>query len=409
MKILVLTLALVLCGSALHAQVLSQRGFGDARGFFFPQTAPNDDTQAVADALFREEVFVKPASWIQFAGGFDLRGNSHDQVTSSWDLDWEDRGILRPRTSIRRLSATVTGGGFTLDVGKQFIRWARADILNPNDRFAPRDFLNVIDAEYLPVTAVRPSMRVGSETFEAVWTPQLTPSRMPLLDQRWTVLPPGADLLPLVDAGSSFPERSQYGARYTHTGGRIEGAFSYFDGFNHLPTIDVELQPTPVALALTRGFPRLRTYGGDVGVPTPWFAAKAEVTYFMSPTDDFDSYTLYVIEIERQTGEWVLTGGYAGEVASTPLSPLAFDPERGIARSILGRASYTVDPRRTVTIEGALRQNGDGQYVKGDYSQALGSHWRMTFTGVVLAGDPSDFLGQFNRNSHVSAGLRFSF
>ena len=35
--------------------------------------------------------------------------------------------------------------------------------------------------------------------------------------------------------------------------------------------------------------------------------------------------------------------------------------------------------------------------------------WRMTFTGVLLAGDPSDFLGQFNRNSHVSAGLRFSF
>jgi hypothetical protein len=223
---------------------------------------PNDDTQAVADALVREEVFLKPSAWIQFAGGLDLRGNSHDQVTDSWDLDWEDRRILRPRTSLRRLSATIAAGGFTLDVGKQFVRWARADILNPIDRFAPHDFLNVVDTEFLPIVAVRPSMRVGSERFEVVWTPQLTPSRMPLLDQRWTVLPEGADLLPLVDKGSQFPQRSQYGLRWTHTGGRIEGGFAFFDGFNHLPTIEVGLQPAPAALTLTRTFPRLRTYGG---------------------------------------------------------------------------------------------------------------------------------------------------
>jgi UDP-N-acetylglucosamine 2-epimerase (non-hydrolysing) len=109
-----------------------------------------------------------------------------------------------------------------------------------------------------------------------------------------------------------------------------------------------------------------------VAVPLPWFTVKAETAFFTSPLDEFDDYTLYVIEIERQTGEWVLTGGYAGEAASTPLSPLTFDPERGIARSILGRASYTVDPQRTVTIEGAVRQNGDAQYVKGEFSQGLG-------------------------------------
>ncbi len=34
-----------------------------------------------------------------------------------------------------------------------FIRWGRADILNPTDRFAPRDFMNVIDPDFLPVLA----------------------------------------------------------------------------------------------------------------------------------------------------------------------------------------------------------------------------------------------------------------
>ena len=172
------------------AQTISQRGFIEGRGVGFPQRAPNDTVRGVGDLLIREEVTLKPAAWIQFAAGLDLRANTHEQVEDEWRLDFNDRGVRRPRASVRRLMATITAGHLTLDVGKQFIRWARADILNPVDRFAPRDFLNVIDTEVLPVLAVRPSLRIGNETFEVVWAPRLTPSRLPLFNQRWTVLPP---------------------------------------------------------------------------------------------------------------------------------------------------------------------------------------------------------------------------
>ena len=37
----------------------------------------------------------------------------------------------------------------TIEVGRQLVRWGKADILNPTDRFAPRDFLNVVHNEYL--------------------------------------------------------------------------------------------------------------------------------------------------------------------------------------------------------------------------------------------------------------------
>ena len=56
-----------------------------------------------------------------------------------------------------------------------------------------------------------------------------------------------------------------------------------------------------------------------------------------------------------------------------------------------------------------MRQSGKGFYVKGEYSQALAQHWRLTLTGVGIAGDADDFLGQFNRNSHGAVALRFSF
>jgi hypothetical protein len=412
----VVAVALVVVSSALSssildAQTFSQRGFVEGRAFEFPETTPTDTTRTVGDFLFREDVVVKPARWIQFAGGLDLRGNSHDQVEDTWRVDFKDRTVLRPRVAVRRLGATLFAKGFTLDLGKQFIRWARADILNPADRFAPRDFLNVIDTDFLPVLGARASLQVGSETFEGVWIPRFTPSRLPLFDQRWTVLPPAAAGLSLVDLGSDIPRGPQEGVRWRHAGARFESSLSYFNGFNHLPDIVVET-PSPGVLALTRVYPALRTYGGDMAVPTGWLTLKAEAAYFTSPTSQSDEYVLYVIEAERQTGEWLLDGGYAGEVVTTSVTAVnrfSFAAERGMARSIIGRASYTVDPRRTVAVEAAVRRNGDGFYVKGEYSQVWGQHWRVTATGVGINGVDSDFLGQYRRNSHVSIALRFSF
>ncbi len=118
---------------------------------------------------------------------------------------------------------------------------------------------------------------------------------------------------------------------------------------------------------------------------------------------------LYVVELERQIGEWLLDGGYAGEVVTKPSTELLFSPERGLAKSFIARASYTVDPRRSLSIEGAVRQNGRGLYVKGEFSRAMGQHWRLTAAGIGIGGRDDDFLGQFQRNSHVSASLRFSY
>jgi hypothetical protein len=118
---------------------------------------------------------------------------------------------------------------------------------------------------------------------------------------------------------------------------------------------------------------------------------------------------LYVIQIERQAGEWVLVGGYAGEVVTNRRAAMVFAPDRGVTRAFVARASYTIDTNRSVTVETSVRQNGDGVYVKGEFSRAQGRHWRTTITGAVIGGEADDFLGQYRRNSHVILGLRYSF
>src|SRR5262249_35429594 len=205
---------LAIAPRAAEAQVVSARGFVEGQYALFPQVAPNDKIKNVVDGLWREEVFVRPRPWLQFAVGFDLQANSHDQVEKQWHLDLDDRTILRPAAAMRRLAATFTAKHLAIDIGKQFIRWGNADILNPTDRFAPRDYLNVINTDLLPVIGGRAAVQFGTETVEAVWVPQLTPSRLPLINQRWTVLPPASEGFTIIDGGSVFPKGSQVGARW---------------------------------------------------------------------------------------------------------------------------------------------------------------------------------------------------
>ncbi len=409
---LLLALALAVAAGRASGQTITQRGFVEAGGWLFPETASNDRVHAVADLLAREEVFATPAGWLRVSGGIDFRTNSHEQADERWRLDWGDRTARRPRLSVRRLAATIGRGPVVAEVGKQFIRWGRADVVNPTDRFAPRDFMNVVDNEFLAVTAARLTVTAGADSIEAVWVPRFTPSRTPLIDQRWTAIPEDALGIVLVDAGAVLPAGRQVGGRWNHVGGAADWALSFFDGFNHLPNIAVApltISRGSAAVSVIREYPAVRSYGADAAVPTRWVTVKGEAAYFTSPSPTTDEYVLWVVQLERQTGEWMFVGGYAGEAVTERRSILTFAPDRGVARSVLGRASYTIDSNRSVALEGAVRQNADGAYVKAEYSQARGQHWRATITGALIGGEPDDFLGQYRRNSHVILTLRYSF
>ncbi|MFN7916075.1 MAG: hypothetical protein U0Q55_12120 [Vicinamibacterales bacterium] len=405
-----LTTFLLASVATASAQPVTQRGFVDVGAVLFPQAATNDRTRAVGDLLVRDEVTARPASWFQLASGVDVRANTHSQVDRAWRVDVDDRGALRPAISIRRLAATIRRGALTVDVGKQFIRWGKADIVTPTDHLAPRDFVNVITSDFLAVWGARGQLQAGSETLDVVWVPRLTPSRMPLVDQRWTVVPSSAAGFALEVARYDLPTRDQAGVRWGHTGGGYELSASYFDGFNHLPLVSAIPAPgVGRSLLILPTYPRIRSVGADAAIPTRWLTLKGEVASVTSVDERSDDYLLYVIQVERQTGEWLLLGGYAGEVVTERRTTSSFAPDRGLTRAFVARASYTIDSTRSMALEGAVRQNGNGFYAKGEYSQSRGAHWRTTVTGVLLAGADDDFLGQYRRNSNVTLSLRYSF
>ena len=402
-------LLVVICTGAT-AQSFTGRGFFETRSYAYPQTATGDSGQLVSEELLRLEGAWKPRKGIQFNGSFDARFDSHRQFERVARLDWADRGTLRPALSMRRLSVILNKGGLTFEGGRQFIRWGKADILNPTDRFAPKDFINVMNPDFLAVTAVRATYERGSNTIDAIYQPLFAPSRGPLLNQRWVVLAPQLQGIPIADLGARYPGRGNFGARWNHIGKGYEFSFSAFDGYNHLPLYQPGLRTIPqFTVTLERYFAQMRMYGGDVAVPLRWFTVKGEAAYFTSSTRTADEYALYVIQLERQTGEGVFVGGYAGEVVTRQRSELDFAPDRGLAKTFLGRASYNLDANRTASFEAAVRQNGAGMYAKWEYTQAIGNHLRMTGNFTLLRGDADDFLGQYRRNSNLQVILRYSF
>lgn len=399
---------LVLLVGAMVApgQTFTNRGFFDLRTTVYPQTAANDSGRVVSEGLLRWEPSVEVSSSLRFFGSFDARSDTHRQVERSARFDWQDRKLQRPAFSLRRASVQFNRGGWTMEGGKQFIRWGKADILNPTDRFAPRDYLSVVDNDFLGVLAGRATYEKRGHTLDAV-VARFTPSRTPLINQRWTVLPDELSNVALLDEGSRHPERAQVGLRYNRVGAGYEFSTVFFDGHHHLPLFDGV--PSQQGIRFGRYHPRLRLYGGDVAVPTPWFTLKGEAAYFTSSTATADEYVLWVAQVERTWGEWVFVGGYSGEAVTKQRNPLAFAPDRGFARSALARASYTIDPRRSFALETAVRDSGDGLWIKGEYTQQLSAHWRATASFTLICGSRPDFLGQFHRNSHGLLLLRYSF
>jgi hypothetical protein len=421
-----LLLLTLLAQSTLWAQNLDQRGFFENQTLFYPQTAPGDSGQIVNQDLFRWEASYKVGDWFKLSGSFDARTDSHRQVEREFCLDADDRSIQRPAFSLRQLSVTLHKGFVTAEIGRQFIRWGKTDILTPTDRFAPKDYLSsVVDSDFLGVSAARLTLTHANDSLDLVWQPWFTPARTPLSNQRWTVLPSEAAGIAITDAGARYPGGSAVGARWNHVATGYEYSFSYYRGHDYFPlssqwsftsvpagASNSPSVPLPSSaqgtIEVQRYYPQMQMIGGDTAIQLPWVTVKGEAGYFTSSTSGAQDYVLYVIQVERQIKEWSLVGGYAGDsFTGSPAAVTQFAPDRGLARSLVGRASLTIDVNRSVTFETAIR--AAGSFLRAEYSQAFGQHWRVTPGIAWIRGDMTDFLGQYRRNSYATLAVRYSF
>ena len=399
---------ILLLPSLLLAQTtFEDEGFVEYRAFAFPETTYTDSAHFIGEALIRYDVKYGLSPGLKLIGGTETRSDTHRQAEREFRLNWNDRGIKRPNFSIRHLSLQYTTGGITLEAGKQIIRWGKAGIVSPLDRFAPRDFLTVVDNDVLGVTAARVVFEGATDKLDVIAQPFFAPSRMPLLNQRWTVLPESIHGLPTIDRQHAIPGRTQWGARWTHTADGYDFSLSLFDGHNHQPQLRTNASADPVEIQ--RHFPALRMYGADFSAPVGWLRVRSEAAYFAPRDDKGDKYMLYVVQLERETPKWSAVLGYAGEALDTKRTQFSFAPDRGFSRAFVGRSRYELNARKSFSVETAVRQNGRGLWMRSEYTERWGPHWSGKVGFTFLRGEPADFLGQYRRNSFFNLSLRYSF
>jgi len=401
----------LVCAAVLAAQgqEFSQRGFIEAAGNFYPQVTQSDSAHGIASGQMQYQLQWRPRRWFTLTASLEAQIDTHHQVDRDPHINWTDRSLQKPALSVRQFSAVFTKENWTITLGKQFIRWGEADFLNPTDRFAPKDLLTVVDPETLAVTATRLTYTKTGNTLDLVWQPEFTPCRIPLINQRWTFLPPNLNPNDVEDLGSVFPGRSSFGARWNHSAAGYEFSFSYYDGFNYLPVFNEHLSSSLPSVTFSRTYPSLRLYGADLVIPFAAFTLKTEAAYYTSPTKQQDEYLLYVFEVQRQIRDLLITVGYAGELVTAHTNTLQFAAEQGFTRAIVGQAHYALDSNRTLTLDVFVRQNGQSSLVRPGYSQSIGRHWRANFGFSWLRGEETDFLGQYHRNSFAVGEVRYSF
>lgn len=187
-----------------------------------------------------------------------------------------------------------------LRLGQQKIRWGKADGINPTDFFTPIDYtvpLPLEDDRYLSVPAIRADLHINdTDSISLVAEPGFTPTRIP-----WPKPSP-------VNITNDEPSGWQAGARWLHTGERLDWSASVFHGYSTLPLLHFDETSAPASPSFVRHYATIRGIGADVARNFGQYGFRAEAAYVRPRTRDGrlsmqPSYSM-VAGFDRSFDEW---------------------------------------------------------------------------------------------------------
>jgi hypothetical protein len=420
------------CG-ALAETTLEYGGFLESQAEIYPQRPNPADTHALAlwqAQLWGQGSLHERLSWRTSA---DFRLDTHDTVDRDRWFDLDQRGFQQPAGSLRELYVTAKLGAVDVRLGKQEIRWGRADGFNPTDNLMPYDYLNIVAEERIPVPAVKVDAYIRDTRLEAAWIPWFTPTRLPLLNQRWFPRLPMSTQLPLGPTGAlvdvdltfqdghvDFPARTfsngQWGFRWNQVVSGGEFSLSYFDGFDDLPVFQPttsllpSMEPRPqVLVTLNREYHRLRVFGADFASALGAFGVRGELAYFDQTGPVNRDRLVFIVGLDRTWGDWFAIVQYTDQIPARNFQTALIFPDQGLRSSILYRIERTLSASQSVELRGVIGVRDGGFLVRVGHSVALSDAWKLKVGIMLLGGPRSSYLGQYRDNNYLNFQLRYSF
>lgn len=213
-----------------------------------------------------------------------LRLNSGLRLAFDGQLGNREQAGDAPLGVMRELYADFSADELTVTLGRQKIVWGRADALNPTDYFGARNYTRIVaedDDQRLGVDALRLRYGIGPGAFEVVVEPRSRSTTIPTRER------PGV----FIDHGVKGVRHRSWALRYGVEGAGIDGAITYYDGYDRLPDI-TPLGVSGGALRLAELNPRIRSLGLDFATSAAGLVWRGEVAYMR--TDDRDGSALFL-------------------------------------------------------------------------------------------------------------------
>ncbi len=391
---------------------LALHGFWDTRAGFRTQ---HDPAQSKGATLAETRLQLKTdKSWDRLS--FDITADTYlDGV--------EERAVF----DMRQLRLTWTPlDSVDIRVGRQVLTWGTGDMLFINDLF-PKDwnaFFIGRDTEYLkaPSDALRAGWFNDWVNVEVVYTPKFDPDRH-ITGKRISYYSAmhGRTVGWGDELSTDTPDRwftdDEWALRLYRNFGSTQVALYGYSGFWKSPGGMRLLPPQGV-------FPKLRVYGASVRGAVGRGIASAEAGYYDS-YEDRKGGNVFV-----NNSEFRLLMGYERELAKELTGGVQYYLEHMVRHGAYRRSLWFFMPERdenrhvfTVRLTKLLlNQNlvlslftyyspsdNDG-YLRPNISYKINDHWAVDAGGNIFLGAwNASFFGQFEDNTNVYAGMRWSF
>jgi hypothetical protein len=406
--------------SLLEGIGIELHGFLDARYGRRIQSDPHAQNTSLGEARLQLDA-SHMGDWLSWQVRSDFL---YDEVPGHHNLNLEDgSGPI----DLREANLLFSPADFMdVKLGRQILTWGTGDLIFINDLF-PKDwqaFFIGRDEEYLkaPSDALFVSLFPAFANIDLVYTPRFDADRFisgdrlsyfnPMLDRR-----AGRDAVIDTDKPNDWFDDDELSVRISKNLGSYELALYGYDGFWKSP---VGMDPaTGKAL-----FPKLAVYGASLrgGLGKGLFTVEAG--YYDSKEDRDGNDPLL------PNSEWRLLLGYERELgrdfsggiqyyleymeehedflASLPAGQKGRDEDRHVITLRLTKLAFNLN--LTLSLFTFYSPSDEDLYARSIIKYKLTDAWLLTVGGNLFTGRKDNtFFGQFEKNSNLYAGVRYSF
>lgn len=407
--------------STAHAFDSKLHGFVDGRAGVRTQNDPYEDDRSLTELRLQlDSLTYLDQATVQARADF-----VYDELADDMDkVDLENgEGFI----DLRELNILFSPIDIMdMKVGRQILTWGTGDLLFINDLF-PKDwnsFLLGRDEEYLkaPSDAVFASLFPAIGNFDIAYTPRMDADRY--VDGRrlsyW--YPPtqsivGKNTVIDADRRDDWFKDDEIAVRFYRPLLSYEVALYAYNGF----------WKSPVGFDTNTGnayFPRMNAYGGSLQGSLGSGLVNAEAGYYDSredssgtnpfvPNSEFRFLAGYEREVAKNLTagmqyylEWMMD--YDDYKTGVPPGDAASDELRHVVT--LRLTKMLMNQNLMVSLFTFFSPSDNDAYFRPAVTYKLTDHWMLTANGNIFIGeDRHTFFGQFERNSNVNIGVRYSF